>query len=407
MSSKYEVIGELGQGCFGIVSKVREKSTGKEFAMKKIPSTEDNKIYGCQSEVDMNKMLRSKKPDYILYSLDEFEEKVFGVVFKCLVFPFCNSGTLEDYLTKNILDEEQVSDILRQLVAAVRFCHSENIIHRDIRPSNILLHYENHHFHVYLSDFGIAKKGAFAKSALAHHDYQYPEIHSGVVTEKADIWLIGATTFEMLTRERYNKEKQDLKNVSMWAKSFLECCLQKEPGMRSNIKELSEHPFIVNYEAQINIYLKELTSLKKKNSDFDSKLKTFQLQIFKLLDDNNFKLGLDYKVKPDLDYNFNPILDFNYKLIPSSFTSPFLLPDLPFLSFFEKSPSLKSSFKSTELTIYSAPQVEVGIKIFKEMLKRINPIEKFAALKKEKPTNLGDMTNNLNNALMISAIAAF
>src|SRR5581483_10527739 len=72
-----------------------------------------------------------------------------------LVAPYISYGTLGERLAVGKLSLTEAGKILEQLVDALQFAHEQGIIHRDIKPSNVLLHAGDH---VYLADFGLAKR---------------------------------------------------------------------------------------------------------------------------------------------------------------------------------------------------------------------------------------------------------
>lgn len=122
-----------------------------------------------------------------------------------LVFPFMPVD-LETLMQKSSLDQAHASDIIRGLFRALSHIHSLNIIHRDVKPSNILL--ESKHGPAYLADFGIAWSPNDPASEPAQNkitdvgttSYRPPELLFGYTAydTSLDLWAAGCTVAEMV-----------------------------------------------------------------------------------------------------------------------------------------------------------------------------------------------------------------
>ncbi len=119
-----------------------------------------------------------------------------------LVTPYIAGGTLQDRIDDQTLTFDEASFIFTQLTDALQYMHSRGIIHRDIKPTNILLDGNN----VYLADFGIA---SWQKEEFAYFDepmmgtpvYIAPEIYEGQVSRQGDLYALGTVLYQMLTGE--------------------------------------------------------------------------------------------------------------------------------------------------------------------------------------------------------------
>jgi serine/threonine protein kinase len=122
-----------------------------------------------------------------------------------LVFPFMPVD-LETLMQKSSLDQAHASDIIRGLFRALSHIHSLNIIHRDVKPSNILL--GSKHGPAYLADFGIAWSPNDPASEPAQNkitdvgtaSYRPPELLFGYTAydTSLDLWAAGCTVAEMV-----------------------------------------------------------------------------------------------------------------------------------------------------------------------------------------------------------------
>jgi serine/threonine protein kinase len=120
-----------------------------------------------------------------------------------LVMPFVEGGTLRDYLfRRDRLTLDEAGSLLEQIASALQYAHNYGVIHRDVKPSNILLRLDGH---AYLVDFGLAKAKADA-DAHAHGgigfgtpEYMAPEQSDGINDYRSDIYSLGIILYQMLT----------------------------------------------------------------------------------------------------------------------------------------------------------------------------------------------------------------
>ena len=120
-----------------------------------------------------------------------------------LVMPFIEGGTLRDYLQmREKLTLEEAGSFLEQIAAALQHAHDHGVVHRDVKPSNILLRLDGH---AYLVDFGLAKAKEEAES-LSHAgsmigtpEYMAPEQSNGINDYRSDVYSLGIILYQMLT----------------------------------------------------------------------------------------------------------------------------------------------------------------------------------------------------------------
>jgi serine/threonine protein kinase len=120
-----------------------------------------------------------------------------------LIMPYVEGGTLRDYLLRQQwLSLEEAGHFLDQIASALQHAHDHGVIHRDVKPSNILLRPDGH---VYLADFGLARAKMEAESY--HHagnivgtpEYMAPEQSNGLNDYRSDIYSLGIILYQMLT----------------------------------------------------------------------------------------------------------------------------------------------------------------------------------------------------------------
>ncbi|KAK2519957.1 Cdkl2 [Columba guinea] len=181
---KYQVLGLVGEGSYGVVTKCRNKETGQIVAVKKFLESEED---AAVRKIAVREVKLLKKKRWYL------------------VFEFVDHTVLDDLEAfPNGLDYSRVRKYLFQIIRGIAFCHSHNIIHRDIKPENILVSQAGV---VKLCDFGFAR--TLAASGEAYTDYvatrwyRAPELLVGDVKygKAVDVWAIGSLITEMLTGE--------------------------------------------------------------------------------------------------------------------------------------------------------------------------------------------------------------
>ncbi|XP_067015331.2 phosphorylase b kinase gamma catalytic chain, skeletal muscle/heart isoform isoform X2 [Anabrus simplex] len=269
--AKYEPKEILGRGISSTVRRCIEKETGIEYAAKIIDLSSDTDAVGegktmleaTMSEVSILRIVAGHP--YIIELHDVFESSTF--IF--LVFELCKHGELFDYLTSVVaLSEKKTRYIMRQLFEALQHVHSKSIVHRDVKPENILL---DDNFNIKLTDFGFArvlKPEERLFDLCGTPGYLAPEVlkcnmfeDAAGYTEEVDIWACGVIMFTLLVGCPpfwHRKQMVMLRNIMEgkysftspeWAditeppKDLIRKLLVVDPKKRITIKEALEHPF--------------------------------------------------------------------------------------------------------------------------------------------------------------------
>ena len=120
-----------------------------------------------------------------------------------LVMPYVEGGTLRDYLLKRKrLTLEEAASFVDQIASALQYAHDSKVVHRDVKPSNILLRPDGY---AYLVDFGLAKALMGAESLTGEGamvgtpEYMAPEQSNGESDYRSDIYSLGVILYQMLT----------------------------------------------------------------------------------------------------------------------------------------------------------------------------------------------------------------
>ncbi|MBO0779414.1 MAG: serine/threonine protein kinase [Ktedonobacteraceae bacterium] len=202
----YDLIRRIEVGGMGEVYLARQRTAfGREVAVKIIRpdlayDVTVRKRFLREAEVSAH-----LKHDHIL-QLIEFSEHE-GRLF--LVTPYIKGGTLAQRLRSGVLPPAEVARLFSALVRAVSYVHKRGVIHRDLKPGNILLDRQEESGEVYvrLIDFGIASiAGSSASPPLTTNGhevgtaaYMAPERLDGVVAPSNDIYSLGVILYQMLT----------------------------------------------------------------------------------------------------------------------------------------------------------------------------------------------------------------
>ncbi|MCB9449939.1 MAG: protein kinase [Anaerolineaceae bacterium] len=199
---KYEIIELLGRGGMATVYKGRQADIDRFVAVKVLPPHPGQDPQFIERfQLEARTIARLQHPHILpLYDYGVQDDILY------LVVAFISGGTLEDHIKEGPMPLKQIETLLRQIASAMDYAHRQNIIHRDIKPGNILLDGEGH---ALLADFGIVKI-AGGDSRLTNTGglvgtpaYMAPEQGTGVaVTPSVDIYALGAVVYEMITGEQ-------------------------------------------------------------------------------------------------------------------------------------------------------------------------------------------------------------
>lgn len=196
---RYERKQKIGTGTYGVVYKALDTQTNKLIALKKIlldvepegiPSTAIREI--C--------ILRELTHENIVSLIDVIatDEKLY------LIFEFVEQDLKQHLDSVPALDPRIVKSFMRQLIAAVGFLHSKRILHRDLKPQNVLINAEGV---VKLADFGLARAYQLPLRPYTHEVvtlwYRAPEILLGALEYSAaiDIWSLGVIFAELVAKK--------------------------------------------------------------------------------------------------------------------------------------------------------------------------------------------------------------
>ncbi len=203
----YDVERLLGEGAFAEVYRVKHRFMGRQ-AMKvfKAPGATIEEIERDLAEAILLSVLRHPN---VVEVFDANVLEANGNQFGYFTMTYVPGGTLERYWRSfgaNLMPVDQVVEIGRQVCRGLATAHASKppIVHRDVKPQNILVGFDGDGLKVRLSDFGLAKRVnpltllATSKGTLG---FKPPESLANVDSCAADVWAVGATLYLLLTDE--------------------------------------------------------------------------------------------------------------------------------------------------------------------------------------------------------------
>lgn len=204
---RYEVLSTLGRGGMGVVYRVRDRDSLGEFALKTLP---DIARAGSQTKArfhrEISSVRRLNHPAMVQYVDSEMTEESAYLVMPMI--PGINVGALIS--GGKSLSLEDVSEVIRQTALGLAAAHEQMIVHRDVKPSNLMLTWNlEGDVQLKILDFGVAiSRGVQCDSTLTEEgqtlgtlDYMSPEqlSNSHQVDCSTDIYSLGATAFRLLS----------------------------------------------------------------------------------------------------------------------------------------------------------------------------------------------------------------
>ncbi|MHC4253120.1 MAG: serine/threonine-protein kinase [Planctomycetota bacterium] len=198
----YELIARVGKGGMGSVFKARRISTGETVAFKALPPSfakQENLVARFKREV---RILLGLKHENIVQGFDS------GSIgnLHYLAMEYVDGRPVSEILAREKrLPVPRVIEIMTSVARALAYAHSEGLIHRDVKPDNILIRSDGV---VKLCDLGLAREQAdtgftMIGAKLGTPKYMSPEQVEGVKTidGRADVYSLGATAYHLLTGE--------------------------------------------------------------------------------------------------------------------------------------------------------------------------------------------------------------
>jgi cyclin-dependent kinase 4 len=201
--SPYDEMCSIGRGAYGVVYKGKHKGTGRIVALKKIcvPLTEDGIPMNTLREIGVLKQLNSHGHPNIVQLLEVCHgHKTDRELLMYLVFEHVDQdlGLYIEKCKRVGFTNLQIRNMSQEILKGVDFLHSNRVVHRDLKPQNLLV---TNAGHIKIADFGLAKTYDFEMrltSVVVTLWYRAPEVLLGVpYATPVDVWSIGCILAEL------------------------------------------------------------------------------------------------------------------------------------------------------------------------------------------------------------------
>lgn len=281
-------LGELiKEGGSGEVRVCFNRDTGYKCAVKVFrKSTMTNEASRANLEKEIRVLKALDHPNIIrIYEFFEDIEKIY------IVIEYCAGGELASELVRRgQFSEVHAARVMSQLFSAVAYLHSNSVVHRDIRPENILLEDNTEYLNIKLISFETAAtiKNAKVRGRAGTVHYMAPEVLAASYSEKCDVWSCGVVMYVLLAGhapftgdseeeilENAKRGKAELQNshwdkVSEGARSLIQNLLMTEQ-LRPSAAETLHNPWVAHKNNQ-SLYSEKLLASVLSN------LQSFQTQ---------------------------------------------------------------------------------------------------------------------------------
>ncbi|MBE3101287.1 MAG: Stk1 family PASTA domain-containing Ser/Thr kinase, partial [Firmicutes bacterium] len=200
LGGRYELLEKIGGGGMAVVYKAKCHLLKRYVAVKVLrPELVENEEFVARFKRESQSVASLSHQNIVnIYDVGQ-EDDIHYIVME-----YIDGKTLKEYIhDKGRLDNEEAVRICIQICAALNHAHKNNIVHRDIKPQNILINQEGL---VKVADFGIARAITSATVTMAGanvigsvHYFSPEQARGGIVDKKSDIYSLGIVLYEMVT----------------------------------------------------------------------------------------------------------------------------------------------------------------------------------------------------------------
>ncbi|HUJ81779.1 MAG TPA: protein kinase [Candidatus Acidoferrales bacterium] len=233
----YEILGELGKGGMGKVYKVRNVISDRVEAMKVL-------LPDLAGQKDLaDRFLREIK---VLASLNHPNIAALRTAFTAenqlvMIMEYVDGETLAALIEDGPIPVADALKYMDDALAALSYAHHQNIIHRDVKPSNMMITPQGL---LKLMDFGIARSGndqslTVTGTALGSLNYMPPEqIQGGAVDARSDIYSLGISLYEIVTGKQPFKRDSDFAIMAAHMKETAKRPIELRPDLPQGLNDM-------------------------------------------------------------------------------------------------------------------------------------------------------------------------
>ncbi|EPS36201.1 hypothetical protein H072_10237 [Dactylellina haptotyla CBS 200.50] len=207
VDERYTVTKELGQGAYGIVCAAQDANTGEGIAIKKVTNVFSKKILAKRAlrEIKLLQHFRGHRNITCLYDMDipKSENNNFNEVYLYEELMECDLAAI--IRSGQPLTDAHFQSFIYQILCGLKYIHSANVLHRDLKPGNLLV---NADCELKICDFGLARgfsvdpeeNAGYMTEYVATRWYRAPEIMLSFqsYTKAIDVWSVGCILAELL-----------------------------------------------------------------------------------------------------------------------------------------------------------------------------------------------------------------
>ena len=264
LSREYTFNRTIASGSFGVVKSAVQKTTGHDVAIKIVEKIHSPASALTKTKQEANILKKLSHPNIIKFiSTEETNSKLY------IITELLKGGTLKSYIDNNgeSLSEEKSIQILFYLLQAVNYIHNKDIVHRDIKPDNIMFADKNDLSSLKLVDFGLSGFTYDTSSFCGTLLFMSPELleasssNASISNQKGcDIWSVGIIAAMLLNngkhpyfvkgeskRKYINKLKAGYtfnRTLSEMSNNFIGKLLEPNPNKRYTAMNALNHPWI-------------------------------------------------------------------------------------------------------------------------------------------------------------------
>ncbi len=294
---RYQVIAKLGQGSMSMVYKAKDPMFQRKVAIKVLPRHMVNdSTYRERFMLEARSIAALEHAAIVpVYDFGEQDGQPY------IVMRLMSGGSLKDRMKDAYLPFDEVLRVIERVANALTAAHAKGMIHRDIRPDNVLFDQYNN---VYVSDLGVLKLMQATVTAddsalLGAPQYVAPEVskHTGDLTHLIDIYSLGITLYEMLTNQHPFRGDTAVGILLEHVQMPVPKLRRVRPDLPNGLQDVIDKAVAKNPSARYQS-ASELAQALKKALTKEAELKPVGTHVF--LSYSRENISLLWKVKRDL-----------------------------------------------------------------------------------------------------------